>query len=41
MVFATLVASGANNESGCPEINKENEESLSRYLEPFGLEDIP
>ena len=40
MVFATLVASGANNESGCPEINKENEESLSRYLEPFGLADI-
>ncbi|MEN8210702.1 MAG: (Fe-S)-binding protein [Thermodesulfobacteriota bacterium] len=38
MVFATLVAEGANDSSGCPQLSKENGDKLSAYLEPFGLD---
>ncbi len=38
MVFATLVAEGANDSSGCPQLSKENKDLLSIYLEPFGLD---
>ena len=38
MVFSTLVAEGAKDSSDCPQIDKENKDKLTAYLEPFGLD---
>lgn len=38
MVFATLVAEGAKDSSGCPQLEAEDEKRLVAYMKPFKLD---